>query len=148
MCHGFVKCLNDIFLFVLQFRSSGGWMCPKSSRDAKTAPGGGGNRSQRGGKITPGGVQNRPWGCPAKVQKHMSPKKNRHPWKVSRKWLQNGTPNRKVGDIVGDLFRYFPASFLGLLFNCFFKDLGNVFCINFMLYLDMFGYFFETSCFG
>ena len=45
-------------------------------------------------------------------------------------------------------FDIFPNQFLGLILNCFFNGFGNIFCINFMLYLDVFGYFFETSCFG
>ena len=102
------------------------------------------NRQNRT-KDAPGEAKIGPRGYPPEVPKNRSNKKTRHNGKQSCNRLQNGIPNRKVGDIVGDIFRYFPASFLGLLFNCSFNGFGSAFCINFMIYLDVFGYFLKLA---
>jgi hypothetical protein len=56
-----------------------------------------------------------------------------------------GAPNRPFGGIFGEIFQFFPVSFLGWILNGFFDGFWIDFCMNFMLYLDVFGYLFETS---
>jgi hypothetical protein len=75
-------------------------------------------------------------------------KKTRHRKQRLQNVLQNGSqmgpPNRKVGDI----FQFFPVSFLGWILNGFVDGFWIDLCMNFVLYLDAFGYIFEASCFG
>jgi hypothetical protein len=84
-------------------------------------------------------------GVPPRGSEKQVGKKTRQSGKQPRKWLQHGTPNCKVGNFGGYIFRYFPASFLRLIFNGFYNGFGSVFWINFMLYLDVFGYFLKLA---
>ena len=84
-------------------------------------------KSTKSDQGCPRGGQNWSKGVPPRGSEKQVAKKTRHSGKGSCNWLQNGSPNCKVGDIVGDMFRYFPASFLGLFFNGFSMVLGVFF---------------------
>ena len=107
--------------------------CKGAQGEAKIAP-----------RVTLGAPKSVP-GVPRGASEKQVATKTRRGGKQSRKWLPNGSQNRKVGDIFDDIFRCFSESFLGCILNGFFDGFGIDFCILFMLYLDVFGYPFETS---
>ena len=131
----FVKCLNNIFLSVPQFLSSG---VPKtvagcqhrSKKDDLIEP--------REAKSPPKGVQNHPRGCPRRFRKKESAKKRCTGLKFQAIGSKMGSRNRKVGDIFIDIFQYFPASFLRGISNGILDDVWIGFrCFSCFIWMSL-----------
>ena len=91
------------------------------------------------------GVQNRSWGCPAKVPKSRSETKRATAGNPQANGSKMGPRNRKVGGISDDFCNDFLEPFLRYNLNRFFDGFRIDVYIIFMLYLDVFGHLFETS---
>ena len=95
----------------------------------------------------PWGGQNRSQGCPAELPKNRSRRGRPGP----RKWIANGCKTEpqiaRLLVFFCDIFNIVPHNFWDDFFMGF-SMVWERFFIIFMIYLCVFGYLFETSCFG
>ena len=98
-------------------------------------------------KDAPGEAKLVQWGYPRGSEKQVA-KKRSTGLKFQAVGSKMGSQIARLAILLVIFFGIFPHHFWDCFLIVFSMVFGNVFCINFLLYLDVFGYLFETSCFG